>query len=118
MYRRIAQRGIGLAAAVLCASQALAQNWATLGTSENGAVWSIDKDSIVSGRDGLVYFTDQNSSNGQTETADEAVDCARRLQYTLKINDDFMQGWRDVPNHIVADSAMDAVLKYVCANAG
>jgi hypothetical protein len=118
MLSRLAQISIGVAAA-LCASPAVSENWVKLGTSDNGTVWSIDKDSIRRGNDELVYFTDETSSNDGLDTSDEAIDCQKRILYTLKINDlADPDDWRQKGHAIATDSAADAVLKYVCANAG
>jgi hypothetical protein len=116
MHSGVVHSSIGLTA-FLCASQAIAEDWIKLGTSDGGAVWSIDKDTIERGSDGLVYFTDTVSATDGLDTSDEAVDCERRIEYLLKINSDFGTDWREYGHPVAAGSAMDAVLKYVCANA-
>jgi len=111
----LARIGIGLAGVALCTGQAMAQDWVKLGTSDSGDVWSVEKDSIDPSNDGLVYFTDQISSTAGSETSDEAIDCAKRIEYLLKTNADYMTDWRDHGHAIESGSAMDAMREYVCA---
>ena len=111
---KLAKLSIALAVA-LSSSQALAENWVTV--FEDEPIWaSVDKDSIRRGSDGLVYF----KSDGP-DKADRAVDCQRRVTYTLKLY--VMSGldypdWRNDGSAVVAGSAGEAELQYACANAG
>ena len=107
------------------ASQALAENWVTVATFEDGTSYSIDKNSIRRGSDGLVYYTDKGAydGNGDRDVAGHAMDCERHLSYLLKV--DLMIGthvdyadWRDHGDSIKAGTALEGELNYVCANAG
>jgi hypothetical protein len=101
----------------LVASQALAENWVTVAAEQHGTSYreSIDKDSIRRGGDGLIYFT---VDHGWAGKSDDAEDCQRRVNYTLK---DFVGDnprWRDDGMGISPGSIEEAELQYVCANAG
>jgi len=119
MHVRLIRIAAGIAATVTSsASPAMAETWVQLGSSDSGDIWSVDKDSIDrDNNDQLVYFTDKVSSNDGTDIVDEAVDCQKRIEYALKINSQYMTGWRDHGKPVQPDTAMDAVLSYVCANA-
>ena len=100
-------------AIVLVSGQALAENWVVVDDAVIGA--SVNKDSIHSGTDDLVYFTAQFA-----DVSDDAVDCQRRVMYTLKLH--VMDGinypnWREDSEPIVAGSPGDSVAQYVCAHA-
>jgi len=110
--QRLARISIALAAA-LGSSQALAENWVTV--YEGEILWlDVDKDSIRRGNDNLVYYQLKNLVK-----TDRAVDCQKRMIYTLKIHapdqPDF-PNWRDEGWVAEADSSAEAELEYVCAN--
>lgn len=94
-HSRLAQLSIGLAA-TLCASQAVAENWVTLGTTEEGDTVIVDKDSIRRADDGIVYFSADLSSKDNEELEDRAVDCQNRIIYTLRGVDEatIRDNWR------------------------
>lgn len=102
-------------AAFLCSSQALAENWVTI--YEDEMLWlDVDKDSIRRGSDNLVYY--QLKSLDKT---DRAVDCRKRLIYTLKIYGEqqaSFSNWRTQGFAFEANSSFEAELEYVCANVG
>jgi hypothetical protein len=101
-------------AIALSGGRALAENWVMV--YDEDPIWiEVDKDSIRRGSDNLVYFT----SDGP-DRADRAVDCQKGLLYTLKLyvmNGLEYPNWREDGQPIVPDSAGEAELRYVCANA-
>jgi hypothetical protein len=109
---RLAIGSIALAI-VLGSGPALAENWVKV--IDDDDYWlNIDKDSIRRGGDNLVYF-----QSDEIDKSDNAADCQNRLLYTLKI---YVHGGLDYPNWrndgraVVAGSAGEAELQYVCAN--
>ena len=112
---RLAKISIVLAA-VLGSSAAPAENWVTV--YEKDIFWlEIDKDSIRRGSDNLVYY--QLKNLGKT---DRAVDCGKRMIYTLNIHAGAGQDGQNFPDWRnegwVADSlpSAKAELEYACAN--
>jgi len=102
-----------IATLAVTATVAHAENWVVVVDEEIGA--SVDKDSIRRGSDGLVYFTVEYA-----DKSDEAVNCATRTAYTIKLY--AMDGynypnWRNEGRPIIPGSVADAVFQYVCANA-
>ena len=95
-------------------SQALAENWVTLGSMGQGTSFRVDKDSIQRGSDGLVRFTDDNSFLGKS---DEAVDCQRHLTYVVGDHGEENAHWRDRGRAVTAGSVGQISLDYACANA-
>ena len=98
---------------VLVSSQALAENWIVLGSMGQGTSFSVDKDSIRRGSDGLVRFTTNNSLLGK---GDEAADCQKRLTYAVGDHGHEYANWRDHGRAIKAGSIGEIDLQYVCAN--
>jgi hypothetical protein len=92
----------------LIASQALAENWVTVGSTGI----RVDKDSLRRGDDGLVYFSDNIGMDFNKVGINEALamDCQRRLTYVLKSDGHLSAGSAVKPNSIE-----DAELQYVCA---
>ena len=113
--QKLARISIALAVAV-GSSPALAENWVTV--FEHEPIWaSVDKDSIRRGSDNLVYY--QLKNLGKT---DRAVDCGKRMIYTLNIHAGAGQDGQNFPDWRnegwVADSlpSAKAELEYACAN--
>ena len=99
----------------LLSSQALAENWVALGSMGQGTSFSVDKDSIRRGSDGLVRFTDQNSLLGKSNVA---ADCGAHVVYDIE--DDQAKDpsrWRKSGHAVDANSVGGIELQYVCANA-
>ena len=99
---------------LLLSSQALAENWVTLGSMGQGTSFKVDKDSIRRGSDGLVRFTDDNSLLGK---ADKAVDCQGHLTYVVGDPGHEDAHWRDRGHAVQPGSIGQMSLEYVCANA-
>ena len=98
----------------LLASEALAENWVTVGTTGI----RVDKDSLRRGSDGLVYFTDNVGRELNKVGIDEdlAMDCQRRLTYVIKFGGGAASAdWRDRSRAVEPNSIEDAELQYVCA---
>jgi hypothetical protein len=101
-------------AIALGSSPALAENWVTLSAEDDEFDFSVDKDSIHRGSDGLVYYKSMGF-----DVADSAADCQNRLLYTIKI---YAHGGLDYPNWrkdgraVGAGTNGEAELQYVCAN--
>ena len=99
----------------LLGSQALAENWVTLGSMGQGTSFSIDKDSIQRASDGLVHYTDNNSLLGKS---DKAADCQQRMSYVVGDNGEVYAKWRDHGRAVEPGSIGEIELQYACANAG
>lgn len=99
---------------LLSAQPAQAENWVTVADDEDFWI-DVDADSIHRGSDGLVYYRERT-----LDTADMAVDCARRITYTIKI---YVHGgleypnWREQGSEVVSGSIGEMAVNYVCARA-
>jgi hypothetical protein len=99
------------------AGPALAENWIAVAT-DNGMSYSVDKDSIRRGDDGLIFFT-SDTFVGKTSIVgkmNNAVDCQQRVYYTLKIAKSDYPGWRNAGDAVKPNSTGEAELNFVCAN--
>ena len=96
----------------LLASQAIAENWVTVGIDSSGESVFVDKDSIRQGTDRLTYFTDKSFDI----KSQNAADCQKRIYYPLTLGGADITDWRD---HGQADPppGSKAEMQYVCANA-
>jgi hypothetical protein len=98
----------------LLSSQALAENWVTLGGMGQGTSFGVDKDSIRRGSDGLVRFTDRNSLLGKSNAA---ADCTGRILYDVEDYKDQDPEWRKSGHSVDASSIGGIELQHVCAYA-
>jgi hypothetical protein len=106
---------------VLLTSRALVENWVTVATQNNlGHIYSVDKDSIRRGDDGLVYFRAQDELSADHV----AADCPRTVFYVLDTSFDggkdpmALPDWRNSGKAVESGSTDEAELQYACANAG
>jgi hypothetical protein len=93
----------------LLASQALAETWIPI--ADTGI--RVDRDTMLRGNDGLIYFTDNIRMSGDSTGVTEklAMDCSRHWTFVLRPDGTLSAG-----SAIEANSIEDAEFKYVCGN--